>query len=214
MKRRLFKLAAVVSLLLCLGAIAAWVDSYWEFRVGWIEVGKIAVSVVSDHGNITFTAVRFRESASPGRGSLRPVFKGVNLSEDSDYGTGMRAILGDSALGISMHTPENTWHGFAIEHGSGSLPGLRQVRFDAANPDYRVLYISAPPWILVLITSALPAGWLVGRWKRRRRVVGSHCEKCGYDLRATPDRCPECGTLSVVARASSLQKRTVSLLRR
>jgi hypothetical protein len=52
-------------------------------------------------------------------------------------------------------------------------------------------------WLIVLCLSLLPALWLYGTLRYRSRIMQGACPRCGYDLRATPDRCPECGTPTV-----------------
>ena len=58
---------------------------------------------------------------------------------------------------------------------------------------YREVFFSVPYWPFVVLGGAL--GWWIGRRPRllRRRIKAGLCVACGYDVRATPDRCPECG---------------------
>ncbi len=56
-------------------------------------------------------------------------------------------------------------------------------------------YLAVPCWFIVLSSAGPPLLW-ARRWSiaRRRKRCGL-CAACGYDLQATPDRCPECGTI-------------------
>jgi len=55
-----------------------------------------------------------------------------------------------------------------------------------------------PIWFLMMLFAIAPTVWTIRyrRRRRRERAEGKLCLNCGYDLRATPERCPECGTVA------------------
>jgi hypothetical protein len=68
---------------------------------------------------------------------------------------------------------------------------------DGLPPNDRTVVVSAPYWSLALLFAVVPgarAMTLSLGWARRRRCRRQgRCVACGYDLRGSPQRCPECG---------------------
>jgi hypothetical protein len=52
--------------------------------------------------------------------------------------------------------------------------------------------LAIPYWFLSVTFGLWPMFWLTSRVRRKRKFAHL-CPTCGYDMRATPSRCPECG---------------------
>ncbi|MDP9173582.1 MAG: hypothetical protein M3O30_06920 [Planctomycetota bacterium] len=96
----------------------------------------------------------------------------------------------------------NTHHGFLFRSSRFSYNVTENRRRYFA-------YTAAPMWSIMLPETALLLWW-IRKWRLlsvkdgRRRA--NQCTACGYDLRATPERCPECGEVPAVL-ISSRQER-------
>jgi hypothetical protein len=62
--------------------------------------------------------------------------------------------------------------------------------------------VSLPHWALMAPAAVAVAGLAVKRLRRSSRRAPGTCVGCGYDLRATPERCPECGQATPAAAAA------------
>ncbi len=91
-------------------------------------------------------------------------------------------------------TNGDKWYG-----GSGytpaSMPHFLGFSFYAVSAKPCNGFAMTMPWALPLLLVGAYPGWRgLKAWRGRRRFAEGHCVKCGYDLRASSERCPECGT--------------------
>jgi hypothetical protein len=176
-RRRLLNLLTAVSLLMCVAVVAVWVRSEFHRDV----VGR----------NTSYPgwskAVAFTSDTSNGRVCLRyTVFYG-------DYSR-FRPTGGDwYHLGTASGEFERSsdprgdfhfvrWGYFCRRTETEQRGGLVH---------YTVILRL---WQLAALTAVAPLLSIRRTLQRRRATSAGLCPACGYDLRATPGRCPECGT--------------------
>ena len=182
MRRRLFKLAACLSLFLGMSVVTLWVLS--SYRSVGVSVGEPA------------TRRYVTVATLPGRLLLmRQQHDGPSVG-----GYAWNAWCGRSGIRPQPpgFIPRDGWFGFKRQHIPLPTPGMRQsaldsVQFTRGSHDS----YSVPFWA---ITLALIAPWAVAGWHRFlhwnlawQRLATGRCERCGYDLRGSRGRCPECG---------------------
>jgi hypothetical protein len=169
LRRFVFLSTAALSLLLCTAAATLWATSY---RRG-VEVTRL---VDTTYRSLAISRGHFRAlTADFHNGRMRfpdhPQYSWYSTKRPADfYPVPGHPEIGPSFAGFVIHSSDN------------------EVQ--------RSIVLILPFWAMVLVTIPFPSSAAISihrRRRRARRLSAGHCPACGYDCRATPDQCPECG---------------------
>ena len=194
MKRRFFRILAGFSLLLCVALAVLWVRSVGHLAYRYWIRPELSIHFLERDGVMGFIVAR--------DSGLRSPVSGTNQL----YGwfSERHAILPNLDRASGIDPSFNRWgFGFHLLRTVGHPPaGL--WRFGGR----RVWIIFSPYWLPVLLSAILPCVVFVQMLRQRRRKRTGLCPCCGYDLRASPGRCPECGNTKTLVNNGVRLKRT------
>lgn len=221
MRRRPFTMTSALSLLLWAATIVLWVRSYWVadhfwmiYRSGGAELFRCSRgdfelyhSRSDEKGNFQ-SAIRFSHAEGDSISARTTVYPIHRQWWVFTY---------DATPPPPPPTPRQireardtiaAWDKVRQEHLT--VPArreevdllrdrAREANWVLANHRSSHWQLVFPAWMAAIATAMLPAFWIALMLRRRRgaqRMRRGLCSRCGYDLRASTDRCPECGTLA------------------
>ena len=191
MKSRAFTILAALSLLLFVAVVVLWVRSKENRDV------------------ILFrrSGSQFSVSSNPGRLECH-----VHTT-DADLGGPSGWHLGTIRWGVPIEQPDGSrltfmpgpadwtrWH-FGFKWWPAHFVDPAGTPFHqgpAAGYTVKSWKLAVPHWFLAALTGVPSCIRIVSVLRRAgmlRRMRHGLCPSCGYDLRATPERCPECGAV-------------------
>jgi hypothetical protein len=186
--RHLFTLCSAVSLLLCVGTC---VFSWRGYRsVDELQVGYVWYAQSGDYDARRFVMSSYTHTMAfalhryDARTSFQRQMSGGVPSFRKDHPSGTRFEV---KRGVSM------WPRLASEMGFGAV----HEDHNGSGLHWGYWKLSVRPWLPVILLAVAPILWVRNQLRvfraRHANRIGL-CPTCGYDLRASPDRCPECGT--------------------
>ena len=175
LRRGAFNLLSLASLLLCAATVVLWI---FTVHTGWrlVQVG-------------TTETMEYAVESTDGEIFLQKEWEGARPVWPTSHPGSIRFIRSrDDGAGMM------TW--YAREHGHQWGPfGFFYSYLGDFNEYISDAQVNLPHWSLAVVFAILPAIWVIQRM--RAKPATGKCRQCGYDLRASPHRCPECGTPTV-----------------
>jgi hypothetical protein len=166
-RRWVFNGLAAMSLLLSIATLALWLRSY---------LGAFSIS------QCEYLPGMQGSPAIP-----RPL--ATQRFSDLEFNRGKVAIL-DQHRSVSTTIPSWGWQIFTPNTPITIRTNILGFEWHhEKSPGWLFVRLIIPIWFIAGVFAIFPAVWVFSR----RRPIAGFCPVCGYDLRATPDRCPECG---------------------
>jgi hypothetical protein len=201
MKRLLRNVAAAASLLIFIFIVVVIVRSYflgdvltWDRRNDKVlqSTSVQTLQSVTACSSADRFAIQFDTATATypypfvgGWGGGGPLPPTTNTSDSGIEHQQSRDLTMDAMFMMFVQEPTISFAGFGFGSHVEDRDGYHA----------RSVVLCAPGWFLAMLAAVLPARAVALRRGelRQRRMEGKMCVRCGYDLRGTPDRCPECG---------------------